>query len=321
MLYLFLKDTFNFLFYFFENLLILFCRRFFENLLIMPIPVIVNKKARDAVMCVGWKVSCNKNVLEKLQQGKQCDCPELAKHSKMTALMYSVWQSMQFDPSLEFKLKVSKVCCNFEYGEFYVTCVSPMPKRVFVKMISMIKPNYTYYAANVKLLNGKTNKDEFEYLLSQVGKCSAYVIGKVPEKQAEAITKMQSNLDDRCKVQFLSKAKKVDLGESNNMEMTCKTNHVEVKVSGLNGALTKVYLDSFYESCKHDDVIRVYVEKLDNRAKSSGKIDKFVKQSKSLDMDSLMYVLSKKCLVCPSNIKWTKEKLTNLDKDIKKSLA
>lgn len=153
-----------------------------------------NAKAGCMQLVIGWPAPhTNWFVLNKLKRGEPCGCFTLAHGSEETALNYSLFQhirnKLNNDANSQRASKVSQVGCNVQNDMFYLhmQTVSNATgvKKVLAMIVQSLTPTklYKVYCANIKVLNGKPNRAEFNHCANQalinVKKLSCVISGKM----------------------------------------------------------------------------------------------------------------------------------------------
>lgn len=124
-------------------------------------------------LAIGWKCHANWFVLNKLKKGEPCQCPTLAYGSECTALCYSLYElisaKLMGDAKAQEASKVLSVDCNCNSTEFFLTIHCGPSMSILRKVLSVtmkfLQPEKLFpaYKENLKILNGKPQRDEFDY--------------------------------------------------------------------------------------------------------------------------------------------------------------
>ena len=212
------------------------------------------KVAPGASITIGFKCHGNPYVLEKLKAGKPCTCPELAKYSRMTATLYTVYQTASdvlMGNHLEIsRNKIMSMGCGYQNGEFYihvsVSAAFGAIRRVILRTIKSMNvlKNYQKYVSNIKLLNGKAVKEDFLHCANKVQSCipklTVVVTGKGFKK--EQIDSIGDRIDLKP---FNFKETKMPFTMNPDMMMSCAVNNTTLNTSGLQAVFVKRYIETF----------------------------------------------------------------------------
>lgn len=287
-----------------------------------------NNKAGGVCLQVGWKCpDGNWFVLNKLKRGEPCGCPALSHGSETTALAYSVFQyinnKLAGDAKSQEASKVSGVSCGLQNGEFFI-CVKPAGSMSGIrKALMVVEQNlapekmYPLYAANIKLLNGTSHREEFnecanamrESMKSQV----CLLTGKVKLDSAKLkaiVEKAAGKYSTGTKVGPIKKPASLVLANHGSDFPT-------VKAKGMNAALVSDFIDyaTHERTAINSGDVLVYRE---NWTKPKGlnakKVDTWcnARFGKLSDATSaLVYLSCMKCEIDPSSaIAFSKTKAT-----------
>jgi hypothetical protein len=160
----------------------------------------------NSVIAIGFTLECNWFVLQKLIKGQPCSCLELAYASENTAVAYSIYESIKEKlvgtPLEQSKSLASNIVCNYQNGEFVITICCPnklnVIKKIIVSAVSKIAPHkyYSKYVNNIKILNGKPNKNEFMYCVNLFNdkKITIIIAGKLGDKLEDIINSASAKL-------------------------------------------------------------------------------------------------------------------------------
>lgn len=140
---------------------------------------VFDKKIPYVTLTVGWSTSTNFYVLDKLKRGEPCACPSLAHGSECMALDYSVYQYLRAQlvgsAERQLKTKVGYMDCSVAGSDFVIT-IHTSTKVGFARILNIMMANlaphrmYSIYQNNIKILNGKPSREEFNWCVNTLTK-------------------------------------------------------------------------------------------------------------------------------------------------------
>jgi hypothetical protein len=254
----------------------------------LSICFVPNAKAGCMQLMIGWPApQTNWFVLNKLKRGEPCGCVSLAYGSEETALNYSLFQhirnKLNNDPNSQRSSKVSQVNCDFQNNMFYLfmQTVSNTAgvRKVLTMIIQSLTPTKLYksYCANIKVLNGKPSRAQFNHCANQmsisVKTLSCIISGKM---------KLDNNKLNDLVDYVVKKYKNYDklLPEEKPCSLTAtpgKSEYPRIKAEGVAAPLTIGFLNTIYPDVmviNSPDII-VYNNKWEPPSAINDKIDKW----------------------------------------------
>lgn len=221
------------------------------SLLILP-----SKKSPDLVVSLCIPFTCSRHCLTQLKHSQErSTCALEHKHAERSALAYAVYEhinnKLMGSPLESFKLRVSRVDCEYQNGQFII-CWGTMGsistlRRTIVGAISMLAPAKVFpkYVENMRLLGGVGKRSEFntcvaEMILAIKKSISIVAVGKlnIDSSKVDAIVKI---LPDKLPRQEIPSAKDMSKIE---IKPGYKNEYPVVKVSGIASIIVADYIES-----------------------------------------------------------------------------
>jgi len=218
----------------------------------LSVHYVKNPKTGNACINIGWKSDSNWFVVRKLKRGEPCSCEKLAKNSEETALNYAMAQAVRerlTRPNMIEKTRVASFNCEYQNGEFYLTISCAPTVSVIRKVLSEVNvalaPSklYAAYSANIRMLNGVPNREEFSWcankLAGELGSLVAVVSGKAAiaaDKLNAATTAAASKHVSAAKI--AKNTKPTSLSEPQG-----DTDYPKIKASGVGAIFVSVLLN------------------------------------------------------------------------------
>lgn len=284
----------------------------------LDLTFIPNVKASSVSVLMGWKLpSVNWFVLDKLKRGQPCGCPDLSHGSEITTCAYSVYQyahsKLMGDAKAQQSSKAAYVGCGFHNDEFFI-CVKTAGtfsaiRKVVSELMKSLTPEklYPVYSANIRILNGKPDRSEFNYCANEIRKSmndiTCLVIGKAKLDKG----KVQAICDKGTEKYNDGKAAEPSVKPSSLSKEKGKSSFPTLKSKGMGAPLVA----DFIESNSHEraiptsGMILVYNEKWSApKSLDKKKIDNWVKQKygKLTDLgSSLLFLAVSECNINPTD--------------------
>ena len=284
----------------------------------MDITHLNNPKLGNACIVVGWKLPLNWFVLNKLKRGEPCACPQLAPNSEITALAYAMFQHVHellYGNALAMtKSKAVNVCAGYN-EEFFInitTASSFTAVRYCLNIVakcSNITSLFSAYSANIRLLNGKPNKEEFFHVCNEMNKALAHTSCVIVSKTLFDADKLKTlkesfanHVDIREPASKGSAPLKGELGTSDYPSVKCK--------SGLQALVVAIFITTKFDVnvAINGDVVIVKNPNWTMKGNDASSIDLhinrlYAKLDKSSSINtSLAFFGMTHCLMGPSNL-------------------
>jgi hypothetical protein len=152
----------------------------------------VSKKVADIAVAFGIKFNVSKHCLGILTCNHVCD--KVYEDAEAAALCYALYETIRDkmigSPLEVARSKVSSVSCDTIDDHFLITfntqgSISALRKNIGIILSSLtVHKLFTKYSENIKMLKGKADREEFNYLANTMNDtikkiCKIVVVGKI----------------------------------------------------------------------------------------------------------------------------------------------